>query len=472
MRPRRHVLCFASLAALGCGQAPTPAVVLQAPQHLALPAPSLARCTPRIASERILGAGQEGALWSWEAGALFRTDRGGTRMRMHTLASTPTQLVDHGSGTVTVLVDGALIHLTEGAQSPVALPADFGTPLGFCGSSAPGDLWLASTSSAWWHLPTGGGVFQRFGESEGTLMRSTLRPELSGACTSGSSALWMPSEEGIYRFDIAARTLTLDPGASTEGFSARGARYAYVASNMVWLRETETMARYAIDGTVSRTQLTDDFLWVQLLDGLLRVMPSTVRAPNEETLRYFEGAETFYADADGGAWFERSDVLCRVEAPGALEVRGVSVDARIDASMTRPVEASRTGSALQLLLDGTSLATGQDRVSATLPTTQTGWHWLEVRAEEETLRRIPFESVNTHGVGFASDIAPALTTHCASCHGEGGMQAQFMTYERFRAQAERARLRVAQGSMPPAPAAPPEGFVTLVGRWIDGGMQP
>lgn len=471
MRPR-HALLTASLAAAGCAEPTPPAVILLAPRELALPSPSAARCTPRVEGDRIVGAGQEGALWSWEAGALFRTDRRGLRMRMHELASAPTQLIDHG-GSITVLVEGALIHFNEGgAHETVALPADFGRPLAFCGSSDPGDLWLASTATAWWHLPSSGGVFQRFSESEGTLMRSTLHPELSGACTSGSGALWMPSEQGVFRFDITARTLTRDPGSSIEGFSARGARYAYIASNMVWLREPETLARFTLNSTATRTQLTEDFLWVQLAEGLLRVMPSTLDAANDDTLKLFEDAEIFYADVEGGVWFERGRELCRVDAPGALEVLGIAVDARLDASRTWPVQAMRADGALELLLDGASLASGRGSVAATIPVMQPGWHWLEVQADAQTLRRIPFESVDTHGVSFASDVAPVLATHCAGCHGEGGAQAQFMTFDRFRAQAERARLRVAQGSMPPPPAAPPEGFVTLVGRWIDGGMQP
>ena len=79
-------------------------------------------------------------------------------------------------------------------------------------------------------------------------------------------------------------------------------------------------------------------------------------------------------------------------------------------------------------------------------------------------------------IGFEDDVAPILTSYCASCHDEGIDNApvqDFADYDNVVLLAQTVVSRIRDGQMPPAGSDPlPGDAVDLINRWYLSGQNP
>ena len=312
---------------------------------------------------------------------------------------------------------------------------------------------------------------------------AALAPHVVPVDAAGSAAVWVGTEEGLYRVSVrpdapsfTALRMTQPEGARSLGTDRRGTLWIVSETGLSALDLGLRSQAFALDGAPSRVLASrdSDDVWIETERGFVLERDRVFRAaavPLDELLL-----------GPGGATYAR-----RGEAVSALFARHpIALEGLYDGPILEPTRVELRLAATEHLISVRAWA-GPTELPVT-PGSGTvgpsfliepgpvpvGAHPLRVEADYDdgTLRAELTRPIEiTTQATWTNDIEPLYARHCADCHGEAGPSpTRLDTLDAWRTLSGRIVENVETGRMPLGRPALSSAEIARIQAWSSGGF--
>jgi hypothetical protein len=354
----------------------------------------------------------------------------------------PTALVAAGSVTAlgaagTTLMVGTDSHaaqLIDGALEPLEVWSDDPSA-----ATSTGEVKLVTRAGATLVVLADEGLFHSFGDK---LVPSPASAEVVAleplAMHADGDALWLCTPSGLARLEgeeLSWLTVEGEAGApAAVHHASSGLFYVAFDDRLYEIEDGEAFAvPYDLGAVHAISAGSDEAIYVASDRGLFE------RTADGAWTQYTLSASAEGAPATALSFYPKDGVFAAV--PGGIAL------VQPDSGVTGVVQSDAT----RMIAD------------------DVGQLWLAAGSGVTGL------AVGTP-IGFEDDVAPILTTYCASCHDDGSQNApvqNFADYDNVVLLAQTVVSRIQAGQMPPSGSDPmPGDAVDLINRWYLSGQNP
>lgn len=393
-----------------------------------------------------------------------------------------------------VVIDGGVLWTVQGQwPQPLAWPQERGEPTLMCGDPSAdangfvvADGLLHRDGGQWWEWTD---------PSDESWTDVAWMARNAGTCIGGDGELWLAEGGGeVWRItgDFAARVEAFD--GSSEAVLVDGLGVAALRDGEVVAGDIDSLTHYRFEaGSASALSSGGESLWV-VVEGVLHRLRD-----GEFTVAMLDGApveaDIVQAEAGGGVWMLAEREACHLRPTSPVRIEGVyNLQRLASESVEIAVEVAPGASLATVTLDGEALAMapdGEHRWRAEPQAIATGWHTLEVLAENDEqsegadegariTRHLRFEQRRVGELTWVGDIEPIFAEHCsgAACHGpmlDDATRPDLSSWDAWIDREDSILDRVVtKGDMPPAGSRKDTWGLELqlrVSEWFETGAE-